>query len=208
MKKVITIALAVLLLTGCSTQQASTNTDAKTATTAAPIAVTTVKQELTLPEYVIEVLYLKQDILSTGVIAEGLAGMIRQVWSNTIYEKSDSKTDPYTKTSSGSFWSDFNTSLSTYTSSSEYLDGVTEIEANQSDLLVSVRRLRDYPDGCEHLYDALVEFHAVCDELMEMAISPSGSLKDYSDKYNSIQDRFSIAARDFEAELKILEEDN
>lgn len=128
-------------------------------------------------------------MISGGSDAETLCNLTAQVWSNAIYEKSNSETDKYTK-KDGRFVSDFNTALGNLFADADTKSTVTGIEGNQEDVKQLMKKLQDVPDGLDKCYDSLVELNTAYGTLTDLAINPTGN-------YNSFTSNKSTAVSDF-----------
>ena len=117
--------------------------------------------------------------------AENVGGMIHDVWANTIYEKSDSRTNKYTKSRYGGFNDDFNTSLALYMTSDEYLSDVDEINDIHDEVQELMKKLKNPPDEYEDAYDALKDFYDAYLKLVNLATDPSGNLQTYTTSFNN-----------------------
>ena len=130
-------------------------------------------------------------MLSGAVAAETASGMIHDVWYNTIYEKSDSKTDEYTKRSGSRFNDDFNTSLSNYMSSNSYKTLKATIVDNQRDVQERMKELQNPPDEYKDAYEAIKELYDAYTEIVNCAVNPSGNLSSYTQSFNKADSTFS-----------------
>lgn len=78
---------------------------------ASAISFTYYKKQKTIEDYQSNLSLATSTMLNSAVKAEDAGNLIHDVWYNTIYEKSDSRTNKYTYSSDYGFNSDFNTSL-------------------------------------------------------------------------------------------------
>ena len=158
-----------------------------------------VKQSLTKKarmEYIENLSLARNYMLQGGAEAEGTCNLIKSVWYNTIFEKSDAATDQYTKSGSvsskksGKFNEDFNTSLSKLYESDEYKDKVITIKASQNLVEETMKKLQSPPDDLRDCYETLNDMYEAFTEFTKMAINPSGSLQTYSDDFASCDTTF------------------
>jgi hypothetical protein len=122
-------------------------------------------------------------MLSGASDAETCGNLIKSVWYNAIYEKSDDSTDKYTRPN-GYFVSDFNKALSLLFSDESFSSDINDIESNQDTVQSLMKSLKnppeEYEDACEtvnDMYDAYIA-------LTNLVTSPSGSLQTYSSNFN------------------------
>lgn len=147
---------------------------------------------------------LSHELLDAGVDAEKVSSMIRRVWRNTIYEEKDYETDPYTRKDDGSFYDDFNDAIANYLRTPDYKYIVAGLEIEQPKLLRSVKEMRDGPEDCKYIYEALSEYHEVIDGIIELALGPSGNFNSYSDRYMQLQDRFVETNKSLKTEIDLI----
>ena len=99
-------------------------------------------------------------MLSGAAEAEEAGNLIKSVWYNTIYEKSDSKTNKYTKSKYGySFNEDFNDSLSALFSDVTFKSKILGIEINQKSVSELMKKLKNPPEEHKEAYEAIKEFY-------------------------------------------------
>lgn len=123
-------------------------------------------------------------MLSGGSDAEGLCNLTGKVWYNAIYEKKDSTTDKYTR-SSGYFVSDFNTALSNLYADSSTKSTKEDIESNQVLVKELIKELQSPPEGLEKCYDTVTELYTAYKGITDLAINPTGSLTSFSESKNT-----------------------
>lgn len=125
-------------------------------------------------------------MLTGAADAEEAANLIKSVWYNTIYEKSDITTDRYTKTDGGkgSFYSDFNTALMVLFLDEDFISLTSDIETNQETVSNMMKELKNPPKDYEDAYEALKEYYDAYLTLTNIAVDPSGSLQTYSESFS------------------------
>ena len=116
--------------------------------------------------------------------SEECLNLTLQVWINSIYKSDDEETDKYTKTSSGSFYDDFNDSLKALFADQEFSDKLSEISDNQSQVVKVMAKLQNPPEEWEKAYDELEDLYDIYVEFTAMALNPNGS-------YNSVSEDFT-----------------
>ena len=122
-------------------------------------------------------------MLASAAEAETACNLIKSVWYNAIYEGRDTTTDKYTRPK-GYFVDDFNEALGNLFSDSSFTSDIKSIENDKSSIPSTMKDLRNPPEGCEELYEALKEYHDAYLELVNMAINPSGNLGTYSSSFS------------------------
>lgn len=130
-------------------------------------------------------LYTVSDAIIDGACkAEDTCNLISSVWYNSIFEKSDPGTDPYTKDSNGKFYIDFNVAIYSFKSSSEGMNAVAELNVNKSNVQDLMGALANPDQEFEICYNQLQETYAAYCKLVNMAIDPSGSYETYSEDFH------------------------
>lgn len=124
--------------------------------------------------------------ISGAAEAESLANLTKSVWSNCIYEKSDSTTDKYTKSGNRYFHDDFNTALKNLFDDATTKAKIINIETNQDSIKTIFKSLKDYPSGYEEYYTICSEFYDQYLSLTNLAINPTGTLSSFSENLNTI----------------------
>ena len=81
-------------------------------------------------------------MLSGASDAETCGNLIKQVWYNAIYEKSDSKTDKYTKPK-GYYVSDFNDALQNLFSDNSFSSQIADINDNKDTVNSLMKKLKN-----------------------------------------------------------------
>ena len=126
------------------------------------------------------------EMIIGAATAEDVGGLIHDVWYNTIYEKSDSKTDKFTKREGiYSFNEDFNDSLFALMSDEDFNEKIEQIKDNQESVNDIMKKLVNPPNEYKEAYDKLQTLYDAYLELTNLAINPTGSLKSYTEKYNN-----------------------
>ena len=115
-----------------------------------------------------------------GADAEKVCNLTKSVWYDTIYEKYDVETAPYTQTN-GKFHNDFNVSLSKLYSSSSYQSAVSDIKENRIKVDALYKELLNPEEEFEDCFKEVEALYSAYYDLTKLAISPSGSLKTYSE---------------------------
>lgn len=123
--------------------------------------------------------------------AETAANLIHDVWYNTIYEISSSKTDKYTKVNYGSFNSDFNTSLALLFLDESFNADIESIKDNQEQVKKIMKNLTNPPEGYQEAYNAIKAYYDAYLELTNLAVDPSGNLTSYTSSLNEADSNVS-----------------
>lgn len=124
-----------------------------------------------------------------GADAEKLCNLTKSVWYDTIYEEYNSETAPYTQTN-GKFHDDFNTSLAKLYSSSSYLKSVADIKDNRNIVDELYKKLLNPDDEFQKCFEEVEALYSAYYDLTKLAISPSGSLKSYSEDLSEFDKEF------------------
>lgn len=132
-------------------------------------------------------------MLKGAAEAEDAGNLIKSVWYNTIYEKSDPETNKYTHVSeySYSFNDDFNTSLANLFGDDDFQEVLSNIKSNQIIVESEMKNLQNPPDEYSAAYEELRNLYDAYLKLTNLVINPSGSLQTYSSNFNSADSDFS-----------------
>lgn len=122
--------------------------------------------------------------------AEDAAGLIHDVWYNTIRKAANKETDKYTKNSYGEFYGDFNDSIANLYSDSDFADEIDSINNNQDIVNKYMKKLTSPPKSMEAAYDAINNLYEAYNRLVACATNPSGSLLMFTETTNSADSDF------------------
>ncbi len=131
----------------------------------------------------------RMKMLGGAAISESICNLTRDVWYNTIYEKSDSETDKFTK-NGYKFNEDFNDSISQFYKDVDTKSKIESIEANRDLVASLMKALKNPPSKYEESYEALKDMYYAYYELTELALSPSGNYNTYSENINNTDSEF------------------
>lgn len=137
--------------------------------------------------YIVSLNELRTQTIRGGSIAEKMCNLTKQVWYNTIYEEQDSATDKYTR-SGGIFHDDFNTSLSLLYAEDNTATVISGLQANREVVDGIMADLQNPPAEFSACYEAADSLYDAYCGLLDLAISPSGSLKSYSENFSEYDD--------------------
>lgn len=131
-------------------------------------------------------------MLDGGSNAESLCNLTNKVWYNAIYEKFDDETDKYTRTHYGiaDSFIDFNEAIGNLYTDDEIIDEVSSIQDNQKNVKALIKDLQNPPKDLENCYNTVLNMYDYYKNLTDLAISPTGSLEDYSDSISEAIDGF------------------
>lgn len=132
---------------------------------------------------------VSRKILSGAADAESCGNLIKSVWYNSIYEKSDYETNKYTK--SGSKYNDFNTSLKNLFDDYEFSKKIEGIEINQREVADIMKQLKNPPDEWKEAYEVLNDYYDAYLSLTNLVVNPTGSLQSFSESFNSADSEVS-----------------
>lgn len=122
-------------------------------------------------------------MLGGAADAESCGNKIKSVWYNTIWEKSDSETDKYTK-KNGVFNDDFNDSLETLFSDPDFVKITDGVEQNQKEVKSMIKNMKNPPEEWKDAYDDLKEYYDDYITLTNLCTNPSGNLTTYSNNFS------------------------
>jgi type II secretory pathway pseudopilin PulG len=130
---------------------------------------------------------LNDTLLIATARAEKCGNKIHDVWYNTIWKKDDTETDEFTKDSvTGSFNSDFNTSLKNLFSDQDFKKTEKAVSNDMAEITESMKALKDPPEKWADAYNAIQNFYNDYIKFENLVTSPSGSLTSYSQQFNQI----------------------
>lgn len=143
-----------------------------------------------------------------GVLCEKTSNLIARVWYNSIFEKSDRKTDKYTK-KSGRFNKDFNDSLRALFSSKTYLKQLAKIEVKKDSLDKLYKKAKNYQTAVNDknkvkftdAYNALQDLNEQVEAFYIVASEPNGSYENYRDKISQVDNDFVAKYNLFKKQL-------
>lgn len=123
-------------------------------------------------------------MLDGAAKAETAGNLIKSVWYNAIYEQRDAETDKYTIVN-GEFVDDFNDALDNLFADESFINSISEIESNQSEVTDLMKKLRNPPKQYEEAYSVLRGYYDNYLKLTKSVINPTGSLKTFSEDFNA-----------------------
>ena len=123
-------------------------------------------------------------MLDGAAKAETAGNLIKSVWYNSIYEKRDAETDKYTM-KNGKFVDDFNDALSNLFADENFMNSISEIELNQSNVTDLMKKLRNPPTQYEEAYSVLKNYYDNYLQMTKLVINPTGSLQTFSEDFNT-----------------------
>lgn len=133
--------------------------------------------------YIASLNELRAQTIRGGSVAEKMCNLTKQVWYNTIYEERDSITDKYTR-SGGVFHDDFNTSLSLLYAEDNTATVISGLQASRELVDGIMADLQNPPAEFAACYEAADSLYDAYCGLIDLAVSPSGSLKTYSENFS------------------------
>lgn len=164
-KGLLAALIAVVLLIGCG------------------IAFKQYSDKLSVEEYAANFKDTAEGMISGAALAENAGGTVRNVWYNSIYEKSDAATNKYTQAKYGGY-NDFNTSLANLYKDTKFKSFIESLETLQDSMTEVMKTLQNPPAEYEEGYQALKELYNAYMELTDLAIDPSGNLNTYTSNLN------------------------
>lgn len=118
--------------------------------------------------------------------AEDVGGLIHDVWSNTIYEKKDDRTDKYTTYDKNHqyFNKDFNDSIANLYLDSDFSGKVDKLQDGKEQVDKLMKDLKNPPEGYKDAYDAIKTLYDAYTSLYNCAANPQGNLSTYTSTFN------------------------
>lgn len=140
-------------------------------------------------EYQIRYNQIVSDILDSACMIETEGNLISNVWSNAIFQRSDSKTDKYTKVN-GVFVEDFNDAIFALESDPEYTEAISKIKEDRQWIKQEMKELIDPPKGFEEAYKALKPLYDSYLAFSNIVLDLNGSLQTFNEKFSAEDENF------------------
>lgn len=125
-------------------------------------------------------------MLTSASKAETCAGLIHDVWYDSIFDEYDVETNPYIAGSHG----DFNVAIANLFDDSDFKSDIDEILANKSAVMELMKKLSSPPDELEDAYSAIKDLYDSYLEMVNLATSPTGNLQSYTSSFNDADQDF------------------
>ena len=135
-------------------------------------------------------------IATSSVETEEAGGLIHDVWYNTIFEKSDSATNKYTKNSRGEYNDDFNDSIENLYNDSEFTSKISSINEDREEIIANMKELTNPPDKYKEAYLSLKTLYNDYMEFSDIVIEPDGTIFTYTESFNEADEKIG---KDLEA---------
>lgn len=135
-------------------------------------------------EYYSNMEYASYTMLDGAAKAENAGNLIMSVWFNAIYEIRDTETDKYTM-KDGEFVDDFNDALSNLYADENFVNSISEIKSNQSEVTNLMKKLKNPPKKYEEAYAVLKTYYDNYIKMTKLVINPTGSLQTFSEDFNT-----------------------
>lgn len=143
-----------------------------------------ISQKAKETEYYSNMKSVSYTMLDGAAKAENAGNLIKSVWYNAIYEERDTETDKYTM-KNGKFVDDFNDALSNLFADENFVNSISEIELNQSEVTGLIKKLKNPPKKYEEAYAVLKTYYDNYIKMTKSVISPTGSLQTFSEDFNT-----------------------
>lgn len=140
--------------------------------------------------YIDDLNAIKSAMLTSAIEAEDMCILVHDVWYNTIYEEHSIDTDAYTRDALGNYHEDFNDSLQMLFDDPEIVDAISSITDSKESVDRLMKRLQNPIDEFSACYETLDELYDSYYGLVDLAVSPSGSLMSYTDSYREYDGDF------------------
>ena len=128
--------------------------------------------------------YVSYTMLDGVAKAENAGNLIKSVWYNAIYEERDTETDKYTMRN-GEFVYDFNDAFSNLFADENFVNSISEIGLNQSEVTDLMKKLKNPPKKYEEAYAVLKTYYDNYIKMTKLVISPNGSIQTFSEDFNT-----------------------
>jgi hypothetical protein len=160
-----------------------------------------VTQNINKNNYISNLRAINEKMLEGAVIAEELTSLTHDVWYNTIFKKSDNKTNLYTIDrlvySMSKFYyrdfefnSNFNISLSNLSMDKDIILKTDNLKNIREEVNNLMRLLQNPPTDMVTSYNDLNKLFDIFQTFVELAISPSGNLTTFTNKVNDCDSSF------------------
>lgn len=143
-----------------------------------------ISQKAKETEYYSNMEYVSYTMLDGAAKAESAGNLIKSVWYNAIYEERDTETDKYTM-KNGKFVDNFNDAISNLFDDENFVNSISEIELNQSEVTGLMKKLKNPPKKYEEAYAVLKIYYDNYIKMTKLVISPTGSLQTFSEDFNT-----------------------
>lgn len=143
-----------------------------------------ISQKVKETEYYSNMEYVSYTMLDGAAKSENAGNLIKSVWYNAICEERDNETDKYTM-NKGKFVDDFNDALTNLFADEDFINSISEIELNQSEVTGLMKKLKNPPKKYEEAYAVLKAYYDNYIKMTELVINPTGSLKTFSEDFNT-----------------------
>lgn len=140
--------------------------------------------------YIDNISEARTEMLVGAMYAEEVCVLVHDVWYDTIYEEYDFDTYVYTRDEQGHYHEDFNDSIQALYADSEIQDTISAIKDSKKDVDALMKRLQTPADEFSICYETLDALYDSYCGLVALAISPSGSLKSYTESYREYDGSF------------------
>ena len=128
-------------------------------------------------------------MINDAAEAEDLGNLIKSVWYNAIFEKSDAETDRFTKVK-GKFVRDFKDALDNLLTDSDFSRRIDDLSANQQLVKKRMKDMTNPPQGYENAFRALESLYNSYLAFTNFIIRPEGSLESFSEGFSEVDDKF------------------
>lgn len=143
-----------------------------------------ISQKAKETEYYSNMEYVSYTMLDGAAKVENAGNLTKSVWYNAIYEERDTETDKYTM-KNGKFVNDFNDALSNLFADENFVNLISEIELNQSEVTGLMKKLKNPPKKYEEAYAVLKIYYDNYIKMTKSVVSPTGSLQTFSEDFNT-----------------------
>ncbi len=133
------------------------------------------ESELAYNQYLMELKTYGTAAQTASLRAGELLDAEMAVWYNSMYQKDDTSTDPYTKDENGVFYEDFNSALTAYYLSDAYAEKTAALQDARLQLEALHGNLSNPPEGLESAYGQASQVQAAFDAYADYAENLKGT---------------------------------
>lgn len=151
-------------------------------------------------EYRDNINIILSDMLSSGSEAEKLMNLTSSVWSNSIFKKSSSETDKYTKPK-GYFVSDFNTALKNLFEDSSIATKQKNIQSTRSEVEDTMKKLQNPPDEYKEIYGTIMDLYSSYEATIDLSLNPQGNIQSFNNSKTEKINKFTDQYKKLQAQL-------
>lgn len=124
-------------------------------------------------------------MLVGAIDAETAGGLIHDVWYDAIFDEYNSDTRQYTKGAA-----DFNEALENLFADSDFSEDMQSLQENKNSVNEQMKALTSPPEEMADAYEATKELYDSYLDIVNIVLSPTGSLQTYTSNFNDADSAF------------------